>query len=160
MTQIHGFLHQILSLSNSLLSCQACCVGPWICLLWRLKHPIGICATHIGEGSSLDAMDVALWDAIILQLLHDALDDIIEARTKAAAGDDGCLTMPGVKEHLLPCSSPHGPGRQWHTDLQGGMPWVANALSAAACFLTRSDSLSTCAALGPAALFAFASATC
>ena len=70
-----------------------------------------------GIQGSLDAMDVALRDAIVLQLLHDALNNIIEAWTEAAAGDDSGLAMPRVEVHLLPCSCPHGPGRQWHTDL-------------------------------------------
>ena len=65
-----------------------------------------------------DAMDVALGDTIVLQLLDQALDDIIQARAETAARHNGRLAVLGIKVHLLPGSGPHGPGRQWHTHLQ------------------------------------------
>ncbi len=65
-----------------------------------------------------DAVDVALGNAVVFQLLDQTLDDIIEAWAEPSAGHNSSLAVPGIEEHLLTGSCPHGPGRKRHANLQ------------------------------------------
>lgn len=67
--------------------------------------------------ASPDALDIPLWNTIILELSHKALHDVIQAWTEAAARHNGDICLGWVEVDILTGTCPDGPSWQWDTHL-------------------------------------------
>jgi hypothetical protein len=77
-----------------------------------------VCAARWIDSRTPDAQDVALRDAVMRGLVHDALHDVVEAWAQAAACYHGCSCLRRIKVDLHARAGAHGPRRQLDVDLQ------------------------------------------
>ena len=62
---------------------------------------------------------MALWPAVVAELVDEAQHDVVEAGAQAAARDDGDVHLRRVEVDRLPGTGAHRPGRQGHAHLPG-----------------------------------------